>query len=218
MRFICSLPKNRSILITSIFIAVTTTHLAILNLVWKHELACSNPQVNVRLLESFAVQTENTYSENKQTEETLSQNQITTQAPEQSTFEGQPEKVLEIKKIQPLDQSPIKKIPLSTTGGSLPPQATSNTPPITHASYLNNPAPPYPRTSRRLGEQGKVVLAVEISTQGDAAQAIVITSSGYPRLDQAALETVLKWRFVPGKKAGVPQKMWVNIPINFVIE
>ena len=79
MRFICSLPKNRPFLITSIFIAVATTHLAILNLVWKHELAYSKLKVNTRLLESFAVHTENTYSENKQSEETLSQNQTTTQ-------------------------------------------------------------------------------------------------------------------------------------------
>lgn len=95
---------------------------------------------------------------------------------------------------------------------------TSITPPTAHANVLNNPPPPYPRQSRRLGEQGKVVLAAEIATNGKALQALVSTSSGYPRLDRAALESVKKWQFIPGKRAGVPQKMWVSIPINFILE
>lgn len=90
--------------------------------------------------------------------------------------------------------------------------------PVTHAKYLNNPHPAYPRQSKRLGEQGTVLLAVEIDVDGTAAQVKVQKSSGHPRLDRTALETVLKWRFISGQKAGVPQKMWVNIPINFVLE
>jgi protein TonB len=43
-------------------------------------------------------------------------------------------------------------------------------------------------------------------------------SSGYERLDRTAVETVLRWRYVPGKRAGVPEAMWFNIPINFVLE
>jgi protein TonB len=90
--------------------------------------------------------------------------------------------------------------------------------PVTHAKYLNNPHPAYPRQSKRLGEQGTVLLAVEIDIDGAASQVKVQKSSGHPRLDRTAHETVLKWRFIAGKKAGVPQKMWVNIPINFVLE
>lgn len=90
--------------------------------------------------------------------------------------------------------------------------------PVTHAQYLNNPHPAYPRQSKRLGEHGTVLLSVEIDVDGTAAQVKVQNSSGYPRLDRTALETVLEWRFIAGKKAGVPQKMWVNIPINFVLE
>jgi len=93
-----------------------------------------------------------------------------------------------------------------------------DTTPSSHANYLNNPQPLYPRKSRRLGEQGKVVLSVEVDPKGNVSQITISQSSGHPRLDQSALETVLKWRFVAGKKAGVPQKMWVNIPINFVLE
>ncbi|EWS58466.1 hypothetical protein Y695_04695 [Hydrogenophaga sp. T4] len=57
-----------------------------------------------------------------------------------------------------------------------------------------------------------------IEVNGTASKAEIRTSSGYERLDQTALQTVLKWRYIPGKRAGVPEAMWFNIPINFVLE
>ena len=90
--------------------------------------------------------------------------------------------------------------------------------PSSQAQYLNNPPPAYPRLSRRLGEQGKGVLRVLIGTDGKAEQAQIHTSSGYDRLDQTALATVLGWRYVPGKRNGVAEAMWFNVPIQFVLE
>jgi protein TonB len=90
--------------------------------------------------------------------------------------------------------------------------------PSSDADYLNNPAPAYPRSSRRLGEQGTVVLRVFINTEGRAEKAEIRTSSGYARLDETALETVQRWRYVPGKRAGVIEAMWFNIPIRFVLD
>lgn len=90
--------------------------------------------------------------------------------------------------------------------------------PSSDAAYLQNPAPVYPSISRRLGEQGKVVIRVLIGPDGTAQQAQVEQSSGFARLDQAALSTVGHWRYVPGKRAGVPEAMWFNVPINFVLE
>lgn len=90
--------------------------------------------------------------------------------------------------------------------------------PSSDAAYLQNPAPVYPAISRRLGEQGKVVIRVLIGLDGTAQQAQVQQSSGLVRLDQAAVNTVAQWRYVPGKRAGVPVAMWFNVPINFVLE
>lgn len=90
--------------------------------------------------------------------------------------------------------------------------------PSSDAAYLNNPRPSYPALSRRLGEQGKVVVRVLIGVDGKAQQAEIRTSSGYDRLDQAALATVRSWRYVPGTRGGVPEAMWFNVPINFVLE
>ena len=90
--------------------------------------------------------------------------------------------------------------------------------PSSQASYLNNAPPRYPSMSKRLGEQGRVVIRALIATDGTASQATIRTSSGYLRLDETALQTVLQWRYVPGKRAGVPEAMWFNIPLDFVLE
>jgi protein TonB len=88
--------------------------------------------------------------------------------------------------------------------------------PSSSAEYLNNPLPAYARTiSQRLGEQGKVVIRVLISKDGSALQGEVFQSSGFERLDQMALRTVLAWRYVPGQRNGQAQDMWFNVPINF---
>lgn len=90
--------------------------------------------------------------------------------------------------------------------------------PSSDADYLQNPKPSYPPMSKRLGEQGKVVVRVLIEVDGKAQKAEIKQSSGFDRLDQAALNTVLRWRYVPGKRAGVAEAMWFNVPINFVLE
>jgi protein TonB len=72
--------------------------------------------------------------------------------------------------------------------------------------------------SKRLGEQGKVILRVLIEVDGTAKQAEIRTSSGYDRLDQTALQTVLSWKYVPGKVNGEAKAMWFNVPIHFVLE
>jgi protein TonB len=90
--------------------------------------------------------------------------------------------------------------------------------PSSDANYLQNPKPSYPPMSKRLGEQGKVVVRVLIEVDGTAHKADIKQSSGFDRLDQAALNTVLRWRYVPGKRSGLAEAMWFNVPISFVLE
>ncbi len=90
--------------------------------------------------------------------------------------------------------------------------------PSTQADYLNNPKPAYPALSRRLGEQGRAVVRVLIGVDGLPQKAELHTSSGFERLDRAALDTVMRWRYVPGKRGDVPEAMWFNVPLNFVLE
>jgi periplasmic protein TonB len=99
-----------------------------------------------------------------------------------------------------------------------PPAPPKVTQPSTDADYLNNARPQYPPMSKRLNEQGKVVVRALIGTDGTASQASIKSSSGFDRLDQAALATVLKWRYVPGKRGGVPEAMWFDVPVNWVLQ
>ncbi|MEO7108363.1 MAG: energy transducer TonB, partial [Rhodoferax sp.] len=86
------------------------------------------------------------------------------------------------------------------------------------ADYLNNPKPRYPPISKRMGEQGKVVIRTLIGADGIAKEASIHTSSGFDRLDQTALATAMKWRYAPGKRAGVAEAVWFNVPFTFVLE
>lgn len=90
--------------------------------------------------------------------------------------------------------------------------------PSSGASYLQNPAPVYPTISKRLGEQGKVIVRVLIGKDGLPQRAELKRSSGFDRLDRAALDYVMKCRYVPGKVGGEPQAMWYEAPVNFVLQ
>lgn len=92
------------------------------------------------------------------------------------------------------------------------------TQPIFHADYLDNPAPPYPALSRRQGEQGRVILRVLVNARGTADDVQLRTSSGHPRLDDAARDTVRGWKFVPARRGTEPVPAWVLIPISFRLE
>lgn len=83
------------------------------------------------------------------------------------------------------------------------------------AAYLNNPAPAYPLMSRRNGEAGRVVLTVHVSKLGTAAQVEIKQSSGFARLDEAALETVRKWRFIPARRGDETIAASVVVPLTF---
>jgi protein TonB len=106
----------------------------------------------------------------------------------------------------------------SASAGSAVASAPVLQPPSSDADYLNNPKPAYPAMSRRMGETGKVVVRTLIGVDGTAQQAEVLRSSGFERLDRAAVETALKWRYVPGKRAGIPEAMWFNVPLVFVLD
>ncbi|MBX3679054.1 MAG: energy transducer TonB [Rhodocyclaceae bacterium] len=86
------------------------------------------------------------------------------------------------------------------------------------AAYLNNPAPAYPALARRLGEEGTVRLRVWVTRDGRAGKVELARSTGSPRLDRTALETVSRWRFEPARENGIAIEQWVIVPIKFKLE
>lgn len=91
------------------------------------------------------------------------------------------------------------------------------TPPDFTAAQLNNPGPVYPRVSRRNREQGVVLLRVLVTPGGGAGEVRLEQSSGFERLDEAAIATVRRWRFLPARQAGNPVAAWVIVPVTFAL-
>lgn len=80
------------------------------------------------------------------------------------------------------------------------------------------PPPPYPPVSRRLGETGKVVLRVELDETGRVSAAQLISSSGHPRLDAAALAAVSAWRCQPARRDGQAVRSVAVQPFDFTLQ
>lgn len=83
------------------------------------------------------------------------------------------------------------------------------------AAFANNPKPPYPAASRRMGEEGLVILAVHILATGSVDEIRLKKSSGYPRLDNAAIAAVRKWRYIPARQGNAPIPFWHTQAIRF---
>ena len=86
------------------------------------------------------------------------------------------------------------------------------------AAYLHNPEPKYPPISRRLGEEGKVLLKVRVGVDGYATAVDLEKSSNFERLDEAARQVVARWRFVPAKRGDEAIEASVIVPMVFRLD
>jgi len=111
-----------------------------------------------------------------------------------------------------------KSIPLVASPATHASAPVAVTPPRFDADYLHNPLPAYPRAARRYGDQGRVLLKVRVSAQGTASAVELESSSGHARLDEAAQETVRRWRFVPARRGAEAIDDWVLVPVVFRLD
>jgi periplasmic protein TonB len=86
------------------------------------------------------------------------------------------------------------------------------------AAYLQNPEPVFPLLSRKLQEEGKVLLLVQVSANGEPESVQVKQSSGYFRLDDAALKAVRKWRFAPARRGTEAIASSITVPLVFRLD
>lgn len=126
--------------------------------------------------------------------------------------------------VPPIEETPVAEAPVADVQPTAPAPETPPAPPAVIppnfvAAYLNNPGPHYPSTSVRMREQGTVMLLVLVNAQGRADKVTVDTSSGYSRLDEAAVEVVRqRWRFVAAKQGDQAVAAWVKVPITFELK
>lgn len=79
-------------------------------------------------------------------------------------------------------------------------------------------APDYPLASRRRNETGTALLHVELDEKGQVVVARVLESSGFPRLDDAALTAVKNWRCNPAQRNGQAVRATARQAFNFVLQ
>lgn len=114
-----------------------------------------------------------------------------------------------------IDAAPARPSPPSAAPESAP-VAAPVIPPRFDAAYLQNPAPTYPPMAKRQNQTGRVVLRVTVSAEGLPTNVVVITSSGYELLDQAALDVVRnRWKFVPAKRGDQAVAGQADVPLSF---
>lgn len=116
------------------------------------------------------------------------------------------------------ESAPIEPLPVAAT----PTEEDTTlgapvTPPQEDAHQLNNPRPAYPSLSRRLREQGTVLLEVLILADGSVGEVRIKESSGYARLDQTALRAVKQWRYLPARRGTEAIDYWYLQPIEFAL-
>lgn len=124
----------------------------------------------------------------------------------------------------PTPQPPVQPAPTELQAAAQPAIAERTAagptviPPRFDAAYLQNPAPTYPPLSRRMGEEGRVILRVFVEPDGRPSQVDIRTGSGSPRLDHAALDAVRRWKFVAAKQGNEAVGAWVLVPIVFSLK
>lgn len=74
--------------------------------------------------------------------------------------------------------------------------------------------PIYPSEMRRSGLRGEVIVGFVVDSQGEVRDPHIVRSS-HPGFEQAAIDTVLKWKFKPGRKGGAAVNTKVQQPIAF---
>ena len=137
--------------------------------------------------------------------------------PKPRPIERQPKPATQPEPVSNLFAEAPEPAPVETAPN---PAAVSDAPPAPSeprfdADYLQNPAPVYPALSRKRGEHGVVLLRVHVLADGSADQIEIVESSGYSRLDDAAVRAVKRWRFVPAKLGDETVAAWVRVPVRF---
>ena len=107
----------------------------------------------------------------------------------------------------------------SIAGGELETKTKIGLEGIGEAALLpGNPPPRYPTRAIRRGWQGRVILDVEVLPSGKPGLVGIAMSSGYGVLDRSARKTVQKWRFKAARRAGIPYRSKVRVPVQFKLE
>lgn len=88
---------------------------------------------------------------------------------------------------------------------------------IAAPGILSKSDPVYPSSARKAGQEGTVLLRIEILTNGRTGAISVARSTGYAALDEAAIEAVANWQFIPAKDLATGRTVpcTTTLPVSF---
>jgi protein TonB len=132
----------------------------------------------------------------------------------------------------PVAQQPVVDVPLPELPPIPTPVETITVPPVTQVPTTTEPSTPavieakslsvtrrvepvYPPASRRLDEHGAVRLKVLVDERGRPREVQIAKSSGFDRLDQAAVAAVRRWQFSPAMQESRAVTAWTQVNVVF---
>jgi protein TonB len=104
--------------------------------------------------------------------------------------------------------------PAAITAQTAPPQPAETS----DMKVTNRVDPIYPPASRRAGEEGTGIFRVLVDTNGRPLDVQVLKSSGFPRLDEAAVTAIRKWTFRAAVANGQATQSWTRVQVQFKLE
>lgn len=107
-------------------------------------------------------------------------------------------------------------VPVVLSQGAPAPTPAPLTIAASAVQYLEPPVLVYPRVSQRNGERGRVIVRVLIDPAGVPREVQVAVSSGFVRLDDAAVAAVRLARFKPHTENGQALAAWTKVPADFL--
>lgn len=119
---------------------------------------------------------------------------------------------------KPIDDAKPSSTPSAVNSSAAGAQSAPTTDADYKAAYLNNPKPPYPPMAFQLRIEGTVRLKALVLPDGNCGEVLLAQSSGNELLDQSALNTVARWKFIPAQSQGKQVAQWVSIPISFTVK
>jgi protein TonB len=108
--------------------------------------------------------------------------------------------------------APNSPAPTKSSGGSDEPPAI-----LEEATPVYSPQPDYPAMSRRLREEGRVNLVIQVLPNGTVGEVRIRQSSGFPRIDQSGRNAIKTWRFAPAQRDGKPVAHWYTVSVDYTL-
>ncbi len=117
---------------------------------------------------------------------------------------------------------PAPEIPIDVPSDATPPPdsaASSSAPSEVADLQVNHRTDPvYPPASRRAGEEGTTVLRVLVDERGRPGDVSIVQSSGFPRLDQSAVEAIRRWTFAAARNGSQSVRAYTTVKVSFRLD